>query len=140
MTSLDRKELQIFLAEDNLADVYLVELALREHNIPFMLRLVKDGEDAIRTVANFGKGEPVPDIAIVDLNLPRFEGGAVMRSIREHGCCERTPLILMSSHRREYNRTLIESFGAVFFEKPPGLNDYMALGALVNKLCGRDGE
>ncbi len=91
------RALRVFLAEDNSADVYLVEMALKEHGVPFTMRVVNDGDEAIRFVQLFGAGEPLPDIALLDLNLPRQEGDKVMGFLRSRQGCEATPIIVMSS-------------------------------------------
>lgn len=68
------RHIQVFLAEDNRADAYLVEPPLREHNVSFDLRVARDGEEALWAVNAFGKEESVPDLAMLNLNLPREEG------------------------------------------------------------------
>ena len=79
MTS--ERTLRIFLAEDNQADIYLVEMALQEHGVPFTLTSTLDGEDAMRRVEGFDHTD-CPDIALLDQNLPRVNGEQVMEAIR----------------------------------------------------------
>lgn len=129
--------IRVFLAEDNRADVYLVELALREHNLSFDLRVAKDGEEALWAVNAFGKGEPVPDIAMLDINLPREQGNKVMQSIRENSCCAATPIIIMSSAQTLTDQAFAKQFQAVFFQKSTSLTEFLQLGQLVKDLLQR---
>jgi two-component system response regulator len=125
----------IFLAEDSRADAYLIELALREHGIAFELRAVFDGEEALKAVGTFGKaGAPCPDIALIDQNMPREDGGTVMRLIREHPECASIPIIIMSSTESRGDQCMVEQFGAVFFRKPNNLPAFLELGALTKSL------
>ncbi len=128
------RPIQVFLAEDNHADAYLVEIALREHNLLFNLRVAKDGEEALKAVEAFGTEEPVPDIAMLDINLPREEGNKVMQSIREHSCCAATPIIIMSSALRLSDQVFAKQFQAVFFQKSNSLVEFLQLGQLVKDL------
>ena len=128
------RPLRVFLVEDSRADVCLVEMALQEHTIPFTMRLVTNGEDAIDAVMRFGKGEEQPDIALLDLNLPRQGGDKVIRSFRNQPGCEQTPIVLMTSADSERDRALAEEFRAVFFSKPSDLAEFLELGALVKSL------
>ncbi len=128
------RHIQVFLAEDNHADAYLVEVALREHNLSFDLRIAKDGEEALRAVKKFGVGEPIPDIAMLDINLPKEEGNKVMQSIREHSCCASTPIIIMSSAQRQSDEAFAKQFQAVFFQKSTSLSEFLQLGQLVKDL------
>jgi two-component system, chemotaxis family, response regulator Rcp1 len=125
---------KIFLAEDSRADAYLIELALQEHGIFFELLTVVDGEEALKAVGAFGHGEPCPDIALIDQNMPREDGGTVMRLIREHPDCASIPIIIMSSTESKNDQCLVEQFGAVFFRKPNNLPAFLELGALTKSL------
>lgn len=135
MTQTLARPLNVFLAEDNRADVYLVELALREEDMPFTLRLARDGEEAMKAVTDFGNGEPAPDIALLDLNLPRQDGDEVLRSLRSQQCCATMPIVIMTSSESVRDRNTAEQYGAVFFSKPSDLNGFLELGRLVKSLC-----
>ena len=133
--SIAKRDLRIFLAEDNQADVYLVEMALQEHGLRFTLTSALDGEEAIRSVVAFQELD-CPDIALLDQNLPRVDGEKVMEAIRQHEHCKQIPIVIMSSseNRREHEAAL--KYGATFFRKAANLTDFLELGALVKNLCG----
>jgi CheY-like chemotaxis protein len=128
------KPVNIFLAEDNPADIFLVEMALKERSFQYVLRAVSDGAEALDCVARFGVEEPVPDLALLDLNLPRHEGASIIRSIREKPCCRHTKIIVMSSSIRQLDRDLAAQFDASFFSKPSDLASFLELGALIESL------
>ena len=125
---------KIFLAEDSKADAYLIELALQEHGISFELVTVFDGEAALKAVGGFGDRCPCPDIALIDQNMPREDGGTVMRFIRKHPGCSSIPIIIMSSSESKNDQFMVEQFGAVFFRKPNNLPAFLELGALTKSL------
>lgn len=127
----------IFLAEDSQADAYLVELALREHGICFKLSTAFDGEAALKAVQSFGRDAPCPDIALIDQNMPREDGAAVVQRIREHPDCGKIPIIIMSSTESKREHCLMERFSAVFFRKPNNLPAFLELGALTKSLLPR---
>lgn len=129
------RTVRVFLAEDNRADVYLVEIALKEHQIPFALRLVEDGDEALRIVERFGEEEPVPDIALLDLNLPRQEGDQIVCRLRQHPRCGSIPIVIMTSSDSERDRAMAKTYNAVFFSKPADLAGFLELGSLVKELC-----
>jgi two-component system, chemotaxis family, response regulator Rcp1 len=130
----DQRSIQVFLAEDNRADVFLVELALQEHGIRFELLTVSDGEEAIRTVNGFGNGVPCPDIALIDQNLPKLDGDEVISILRAHPECHSVPIVVMSSSETHRELALAARFGAVYFRKPSSLPDFMKLGAVAKSL------
>ena len=87
----------IWLAEDNPADVYLVRTSLRGHGVDAELRVAHDGEEAIRMIEEVNSGAPLPAVALVDLNLPKFSGPEVVKNLRESTRCHDVPVIIISS-------------------------------------------
>jgi CheY-like chemotaxis protein len=128
------RNLRVFLAEDNEADVYLVEMALQEHGLRFTLTSALDGEEAIRQMGGFCESN-CPDIALLDQNLPRVTGEQVMQAFRAHEHCKRIPIVIMSSAESRHDQEMVQKFGATFFRKAADLNDFLELGALVKTLC-----
>jgi CheY-like chemotaxis protein len=135
-----KQPIHVFLAEDNRADVYLIEMALREHGLRFELLSMADGETAIERFEKFGHDEPCPDIALVDQNLPRQDGDRVITCIRAHPDCGSIPIIIMSSSETHREREMTDQYQAVFFRKTSSLPDFMELGALVKRLLTVPGE
>lgn len=135
----EQGNLRVFLAEDNQADVYLIEMALQEHGLRFTLTSALDGEDAIRRMIAFGESD-CPDIALLDQNLPRITGEKVMEVIRAHQHCKEIPIVILSSSETRRELEMAERFGATFFRKVPNLNEFLELGALVKNLLGPDGS
>ena len=126
--------LKVFLAEDNQADIYLVEMALQSHGLQFKLTATLDGEEAIHRMEAFSEQE-CPDIALLDQNLPRVNGEQVLEVIRRHQHCKQIPIIVMSSSETRRNMEFLRKFGATFFKKAANLDDFLKLGAVVKELC-----
>ncbi len=68
-----RNSVRIFIVEDNDPDVFLVREALRSHGISPEIQHCRDGEEAIRALSQIGQAG-LPDVIIVDLNLPKLSG------------------------------------------------------------------
>jgi CheY-like chemotaxis protein len=78
------KIVRVWIVEDNSADAFLIELALRRTGLLVEKLVMSDGEAAIRNVRACQAGSiPPPDILILDLNLPRFDGMEILRALRE---------------------------------------------------------
>lgn len=69
----------IVLIEDNPGDILLVEMALKENNIPYRLTQFDNGLDALRVLGESATADPlVPDAILLDLNTPRSDGFHVL--------------------------------------------------------------
>jgi CheY-like chemotaxis protein len=129
---------RIFLAEDNPADVYLVREAFRQHGLVCDLRVASDGEEAIRYIREIGRNpaSPIPDLTIMDLNLPRVDRGEILREFNENPACHRLPLIVLSSSDAERDLRAAGQLrdGSLFFRKPAELDAFLELGAKARQM------
>jgi CheY-like chemotaxis protein len=107
-----RPALTVFLADDNEADVYLVEMALQESGIRFKLHTVTDGDEAIKTIGLLSSANDCPALAIIDQNPPRLDGDHVVRTIRAHPDCGYIPIIIMKSVVTQRDSALVEQYGS----------------------------
>lgn len=78
----------VLLADDNPDDLTLFRTALRKADVPeIRLQTVCDGEEAIAYLTGGGdfrdrSAYPLPDIVLLDLNMPRVNGFEALQWIR----------------------------------------------------------
>jgi len=131
------KALTLLLVEDSAADVYLVREALRWEGLVVELQVAEDGEAATQ-ILDRAESEP-PDLALVDLNIPRKTGIEVLEQIRRSPRCKAIPVIVISSSDSAADRQRAFAAGAVeYFHKPSTLDEFLSLGRLVRALCPED--
>ena len=85
----------VLLVEDNPGDIRLTQEAFREGKIDVRLSVVTDGEEAIRFLKE-GRMNP-PDLVLLDLNLPKFNGREVLEVIRQDAELRRVPVLMLST-------------------------------------------
>jgi CheY-like chemotaxis protein len=130
----------ILLAEDNASDVFLVRQALAEHHVESDLKVVGDGEAALRYVKAMGKpgNDPCPDLMVLDINLPKADGISVLAAFRQHPDCEETPVIMVSSSDSATDRRKAAALGVdLYFRKPSQLDEFMKLGEVVRAVLDK---
>lgn len=123
--------IDIFLAEDNPADVYLIREALEEKGIEHSLLVIQDGEEAAAYLDRIGSDRPCPDIFILDLSMPKQDGQALLRQIRANPQCADKPVIVMSSSDSPRDHAFVERLGATFFRKPADLERFWQIADLI---------
>ena len=129
--------LNILLAEDNWGDVLLVQEALRAHQVQHTLHVVRDGAEALAFVERMGQpgSEPCPDLVLLDVNLPKVDGPEVLKALRNHEACARTPVIVVSSSDSPRDRSRMAELGiARYFKKPSDFEAFLKLGAVVGEV------
>jgi DNA-binding response OmpR family regulator len=129
----------ILLVEDNPGDVFLVRRALTKHNLPVNLLVVEDGQAGLRLIDNVDADDSVacPDLALLDLNLPRATGNRVLTRIRQSRRCAGIPIIIVTSSDSPLDREAVAKLGATsYFQKPGDLAGFMELGSVVRNALG----
>jgi two-component system, chemotaxis family, response regulator Rcp1 len=88
---------RILLVEDNPADVFLLREAFQHSGLRFDLIIAQDGEKALKMLFDETLQPPYPDLILLDLNLPKINGHAVLQRIKSDPRTEMIPAIVMSS-------------------------------------------
>ncbi len=70
--------LQVLLVEDDEADAYLIRRALSENPRVSNVVLAEDGQEALEL---FDRRRVFPDLALVDLNMPRKDGLTFLKDL-----------------------------------------------------------
>ena len=93
----------ILLVEDSPADVRLTREALRDTKLINRLTVATDGVEAIAMLRNQGDYAdlPRPDLILLDLNLPKKNGRAVLKEIKEDPDLKRIPVVIVTSSTAE---------------------------------------
>jgi CheY-like chemotaxis protein len=128
---------RILLVEDNDADVYLFRKALASAELKFELILIEDGGRAMVFIRGEGEyaGRPVPDLAIIDLSLPKNDGIQVVEAIRHAERFADVPVVLVSSSARPPARVNLEHLRITrYIPKPPDLEGFLLIGAAVKEI------
>jgi len=136
-----RSVYRVLLAEDNDADVMVMEEILRQQNASFNIVVANDGQQAIQLLRQLDDNHELPgfDIALIDLNLPKRTGHEVLATLRNTRRCRHIPAIVVTSSRALSDITRARELGATeYFEKLPDLEAYSALGTLVMKTLQRE--
>src|SRR5579871_3259813 len=127
---------EILLGEDNPADVYLIRQALDENGIKYNLRVAIHGGELMEVVAN--KLSSIPDLIVLDLNLPRHEGLEVLKLIRGDGDLSHVPVVILTSSDSPKDRVAAAALGAdCYIRKPSSLDEFMAIGRTFQDLLSR---
>src|SRR5579862_7250973 len=114
---IDSRMFHVLLVEDNDADTYLLRKALRRAGLNFHLTVLRDGEAALnflREPDHYGKNG-LPDLAVLDLNLPRNGGAEVLAALRHNPELARIPVAVMTSSSSPHDRAEVERLGVEQF-------------------------
>ncbi len=127
---------RVLLAEDNPGDVFLVDEALQCAGFHFDLIAHRDGEEIINSIEQVEAGtQPLPHIVLLDLNLPKRDGKAVLSRMRKNSLWKQIPVVVITSSDSLVDRESVRRLGVNnYFRKPLDIDEYMKLGGLVRNI------
>jgi two-component system, chemotaxis family, response regulator Rcp1 len=135
-TPEDRRAL-VLVVEDNQADVFLVEQAVRLRKLPVRLLMLDNGEDALRYFAHADTdpAAPCPDAVLLDLNLPRRSGREVLEQVKSTVRCRHVPVIILTSSNSPEDRRETAALGAIrYFRKPTSYQEFLKIGEVLEEV------
>ncbi len=92
---MNTQPINILLADDDNADCLLFKDALEELPLSARLTIVHNGEQVIEELTK--KGNKLPDVLFLDLNMPRKNGFATLGLIKRDNELENLPVIIFST-------------------------------------------
>jgi two-component system, chemotaxis family, response regulator Rcp1 len=134
---------RIFLVEDNQGDVWLIQEAFKRQALKFELDHHTTVEDAMHAARQSGtENFPVPDVMLLDYNLPGGHGGDILAVAAENPRLAKVPKVIMTSFLRPDEIQEARRLGAhSVITKPGNLNEFLTeVGSKVTELLKRSGE
>ncbi len=139
---MNESRFNILLVEDNDGDIYLFRMALHEAQVAFDLTVIKDGAEALAFVS--GKKEyadqRVPDLAVLDLNLPKQEGVEVLAALRQNPRLAAVPVFVTSSSHSPRDQAESARWGIErYLIKPLDFEGFLEIGLILKEFLMRNG-
>lgn len=120
--------MQILLVEDNPADVGLIEEAFRDGKLLCDLHVAQDGVAAMQFLRREGAyaNSPVPDLILLDLNLPKKDGREVLQEVKADAKLLPIPIIVLTTSDDEAD--VLRAYGLhanCYLTKPVEMDDFL---------------
>ena len=124
----------ILLVEDSPGDARLAAEALKESKVSNKLYHVEDGVEAMDFLhQRNGYAEvPVPDLVLLDLNLPRKDGREVLEEIKDDPKLRLVPVVVLTTSAAE--RDLIKTYDLhanAYVIKPLDLDQFIEVAQAI---------
>jgi CheY-like chemotaxis protein len=107
----------ILVVEDNANDAFLLRRALAKTNLPYQLRFVSDGQNALNYlegVAPYADRQtfPLPGLVLLDLRMPVLDGFDVLRRLGNNPRFGHLPVVVLATSGSDDDRTMAANLGA----------------------------
>ena len=129
---------RMLLIDDNDADVYLLRRALQKAGLAIELTVLKDGAEGLAFARGEDQSAGLPDLVVLDLNLPKSGGAEVLRAMKGNPGLASIPVVVMSSSASKAEQAVIANLGVTkYLTKPPDLDGFMKVGEMFREVLLR---
>lgn len=122
------KPVHILLVEDNEGDILLTLDAFEESKIKTNISVVKNGNDALDFLHKRGdfSNHQRPDLILLDINIPVFDGHDVLKSIKKDPSLKKIPVIMLTTSSAQKDiHAAYENYANSFVTKPIDMDDFL---------------
>ena len=123
----------VLLVEDNPGDVRLAQEAFRATESEISFQVIGDGKEAATYFRQPEDSEPCPDLVLLDLNLPRKDGLAVLEVVEEE-LDYPPPVLVLSSSSAEADITASYASAAnAYLTKPDAMPEFTSMAEAIER-------
>jgi PAS domain S-box-containing protein len=125
--SMPAPAMKVLLVEDNPGDVALTRAILDESPVQVELEAIDNGEAALKSLTK-GNGKALPDLVLLDLNLPGMTGLEVLHALRADARLQRLPVVVLSGSKAESDQVSTTNLGVDgYIVKPIDVDKFVIL-------------
>jgi CheY-like chemotaxis protein len=118
-----KKILRLLIAEDDEDDKLLITKAFQKCIPKENITCVGDGEELIQYLNKTSLAEncifPIPDIILLDLNMPKKDGRTTLQVIKSHEEFRKIPVIIFTTSNLKEDILITYTLGASSFISKP---------------------
>ncbi|KKC02366.1 two-component system response regulator [Mycobacterium nebraskense] len=127
MTSAGRA-IDILLVEDDPGDELITREAFEHNKLKNRLHVAHDGEEGLDYLYQRGqfKDAPRPDLILLDLNLPKYDGRQLLEKVKSDPDLARIPVVVLTTSSAEED--ILRSYklhANAYVTKPVDLDQFM---------------
>jgi two-component system response regulator len=127
MTSAGRA-IDILLVEDDPGDELITREAFEHNKLKNRLHVAHDGEEGLDYLYRRGKFQdaPRPDLILLDLNLPKYDGRQLLEKVKSDPDLARIPVVVLTTSSAEED--ILRSYklhANAYVTKPADLDQFM---------------
>lgn len=128
MTTPEGRAVDILLVEDDPGDELITREAFEHNKLKNRLHVAHDGEEGLNYLYRRGEfaDAPRPDLILLDLNLPKYDGRQLLEKIKSDPDLSRIPVVVLTTSSAEED--ILKSYklhANAYVTKPVDLDQFM---------------
>jgi CheY-like chemotaxis protein len=123
------RAIEILLVEDDPGDVLITREVLEHNKFKNRLHVARDGEEGLNFLYQRGTHQdaPRPDLILLDLNLPKYDGRQLLEKVKSDADLSRIPVVVLTTSSAEED--IVRSYklhANAYVAKPVDLDQFVS--------------
>jgi CheY-like chemotaxis protein len=128
VTTPEGRAIDILLVEDDPGDELITREAFEHNKLKNRLHVAHDGEEGLNYLYRRGEfaDAPRPDLILLDLNLPKYDGRQLLEKIKSDPALAQIPVVVLTTSSAEED--ILKSYklhANAYVTKPVDLDQFM---------------
>ena len=119
----------VLIIDDDEDDRFFMKQAFQADAPSTHLYLAADGQQALDLLSST---QPLPDVILLDLNMPGLNGFDVLQHLKQSSSCQSIPVIVLTTSTSEADQQRAQQLGAAEFITKP--TTYDGLSAIAQRI------
>jgi len=120
------QQIHILVVDDNEGDILLTREALDDAQFINKVSIANDGVEALRFLKKQAGSSGMPDLILLDINLPKMDGTELLGIIKTDPDLKRIPVIMLTTSSAEKDiLASYENYANCYITKPVDLDRFM---------------
>lgn len=99
------RPLRLLLVEDSASDELLFRKGMEKSGVPVDFHAIQKPESVAPYLLEYAKGRPLPDVIVMDINMPRLNGIDLLRQIKSYPQLSIIPIVMLTNSARSKDLT-----------------------------------
>ena len=130
----------VLLVEDDPGDELITREAFEHNKIKNNLHVARDGEEGLDFLYRRGEfgGAPRPDLILLDLNLPKYDGRQLLEQIKSDADLCHIPVVVLTTSAAEED--ILKSYklhANAYVTKPSDFDEFTTVVRCIERFFGR---
>ena len=125
----------IIFADDDADDLELITGFFKQFNSRVQVLEFRNGKEVLNFLGEFSKNGNLPQLIVLDINMPRMNGKETLLAIRDHPYYKNIPVVIYSTSNSASDQQFCKNYKATWVTKPETVDGVKQTARIIAEFC-----
>ena len=125
----------VIFADDDADDLELITGLFKQYNREVNVLEFRDGKEVMKFLDDFALKASLPQLIVLDINMPRMNGMETLVAIRNHHRYRHIPVVLYTTSTNASDQEFCDKYGASWVSKSSTIEGVRQTAKVLAEFC-----